>query len=143
MQILPDPIAALVLTLPFLVTLAGLWFILFKPLLAYMEERDAVSARALAEADHLNHQAEARLSEIDARLATARKESADHRQAHRAVAQKQEVAIIRQARSAADARVDAAVERIGGERQAASGILRGQATELGNEVARQVLGREV
>jgi len=100
MQIIPQPIPTLVLVVPFLVTFVALWQILFKPLFEYLEDRDRVSREALAEAKHLRHDADARLADIEARIAAGRKEAADHRATARAAAQKQEAAAVRAARRA-------------------------------------------
>jgi F-type H+-transporting ATPase subunit b len=143
MQIIPQPIPTLVLVVPFLVTFVALWQILFKPLFEYLEDRDRVSREALAEAKHLRHDADARLADIEARIAAGRKEAADHRATARAAAQKQEAVAVRAARAAADARVAEAVGQIGQQRQAAAATLRGQANDLARDLARQVLGREL
>lgn len=143
MQIIPELIPTAILTVPFAVTLLALWFILFKPLLDYLEGREAVTARALADADRIRHETVSRVAEIEGRLSTARKESGELRAAARGRAQKQEAAIIRQARAEADQRVDAAVVAIAGSRQSASDVLKNQAGELARDVARQALGREI
>ena len=143
MQIIPELIPTAILTVPFAVTLLALWFILFKPLLDYLEEREAVTSKALAEADHIRHSTTSRMAEIEGRLAEARKSATELRTAARASAQKQEVAIVRAARVDADQRVDAAVAAIGESRSAASNTLRNQASELARDLARQVLGREI
>lgn len=143
MQIIPELIPTAILTVPFAVTLLALWFILFKPLLDYLEEREGVSTRALAEADHIRHSTASRMAEIEGRLAAARKSATELRQDARARAQKQEIAIVRAARVEADERVDAAVAAIGQSRTSASTVLRNQASDLARDLARQVLGREI
>jgi F0F1-type ATP synthase membrane subunit b/b' len=143
MQIIPEPIPTAVLVVPFVMTLLALWGILFKPLFDYLEQRDAVAAKALAEADHFRRDSAARLTDIEARLSAARKESGDHRSAARAKAQKEEAAIVKQARAAADARVAEAVGVIERQRESASTALRSSVGDLARDLTRQVLGREV
>ncbi|MBA2321878.1 MAG: hypothetical protein H0V89_12080 [Deltaproteobacteria bacterium] len=143
MEIIPDPIAAAVLTIPFAITAAVLWLVLFKPLLAYLEAREAVTAQALAEAAELNHGAARRTSDIEHQLANAREAAANARRLGRERAQRREAAILAEARAASDARVGSAVATLHGEREAASATLRGQAGELAREMSRQILGREV
>jgi F-type H+-transporting ATPase subunit b len=143
MEIIPDPVAAAVLTVPFVVTAAVLWLVLFKPLLAYLDERQAVSARALAEASELRHGAAHRTTEIEKRLAAARESAGAARRLARERAQKREAAILAEARAESDRRVAAAVDALGTERAAASATLRTQAADLARDMTRQILGREI
>ena len=46
MNIIPNPTLLLLQLLPFIVTIAGLYFILFKPMFTYLEERDGASTGA-------------------------------------------------------------------------------------------------
>ena len=50
MEIFPNPALAAVLVIPFILPLVALHFILFKPLVAYLEARDAAHERARAHA---------------------------------------------------------------------------------------------
>ena len=143
MQIIPELIPTAILTVPFAVTMLALWFILFKPLLDYLEGREAVTARALADAAHTHHETASRVSEIENRLTAARKASGELRQAARGRAQKEEAGILKKARAESDQRVDIAVAAIGESRTAASNLLSQQANQLARDIALQVLGREV
>ncbi len=143
MEIVPDPVAAVVLTLPFAFTATFLWLVLFRPMVAYLEERRAVSANALAEAAHLNEGAARRTAEIEQRLSGARETAGVARRDARARAQKREAAILAEARAESDKKVAAALAALTTDRAVASAVLKGQAGELGREMSRQILGREV
>ena len=141
MEIFPELVPAVLLVLPFLVTLLALNFILFKPLVQYLEDRDAVSGKALAEADSFKSAANDKLAELEEQLAGARREIVEIRKHARGEAQGEEAKILAEARKAAEAEVDTAVARISKEKADASVTLRGTAKVLSGDIAAQVLGR--
>jgi len=141
MEIIPTLDQAALLTLPFLVAAAALHLILFRPLLDYLDERQALSREARAEAERLNAHADEALAKVVKQLAEARKEASELRQQARGKAREVENGILAQAREEADATVSAAVEQIAAEKQRASATLRGTAQALSHDIAAQVLGR--
>jgi F0F1-type ATP synthase membrane subunit b/b' len=142
MEILPEVGPSIALTLPFLVTFVALNFILFKPLLAYLEERNVASVGAREEALEKSTLADQRLISIEEKLLEARKANTAMRQAARAEAQSEESALIAVARADADAKVKLAVADIQGAAEAASKALSVSAQALSSEIAGQVLGRQ-
>lgn len=143
MEIFPDPMHVLLLTLPFLTAMVGLHVILWKPLLGYIEERSETSARARHEAHELEGAAHELISKIDARLTEAHKHISGVRQASRQRALAKEAEIIAQARSEADQRLAEALRQIASDKASASDALRNTAGELSNQIAASVLGRPV
>lgn len=143
MEIVPDPAHVALLVLPFACAALALHLILWKPLLAWMEERDATSENARKDALELDAAAAEQLVRIEARLHEARGHVSTLRQAARARAQAQEAEIVAAARATADVRIDQALERIRGEQSAASASLRDTATALAQDIAARVLGRQV
>jgi len=143
MEIVPTPALAIALVFPFLVTMAALWFILFKPLLGYLAEREAVSHDARKEATDLNKQVESRLGELQQRLAVARSEVSALRATARAQALQKETEIVADARQLAEARVRDATHQIVAEQRLASEKMKAAAEAMSSEIATQVLGREV
>jgi F0F1-type ATP synthase membrane subunit b/b' len=143
MEILPDPVHAALLTVPFLVAVAALYFILWQPLLAYLDERDEVSARARHEAKELASAAAEQVGKIEARLAEARQKVVGLRQEARNRALSKENEIVASARTAADHRVAEALAEIGRDKSVAAGALRHTANELSDQIAARVLGRSV
>jgi F0F1-type ATP synthase membrane subunit b/b' len=63
MNIIPDPILVVLQALPFLVLLAGLHVILYKPMLAYLAERREATAGAKKAAQELQERAALKLQQ--------------------------------------------------------------------------------
>lgn len=143
MTIIPDLETAIVMTIPFLVTYFALQFILFRPLYAYLQERDHVVHEAKHETHELEGRIEQQLATLENKLRGAREEATAVRAHARQAAHAEEVAIISKARTAADAQVADALKTIATEQSAASKVLADTATELSTDIARQILGREV
>jgi F-type H+-transporting ATPase subunit b len=143
MEIVPDPTIAVLQALPFLVTFVALYFILFKPLLQYLAEREEASTGARAEAAQLGVEVAQRLETLEERLATARAEIGNQRADARARAHQKETEVISAARDAAEKRVESALAQLDIERQQASKALRDTADTLAVDIAGQVLGRQI
>lgn len=143
MEIIPDPVHALLLVLPFAVSAFFVNQVLWKPLLAYLDERAAVSKDALTAADHATHEAEAGASRIETRLAHARAAVTAARSEARNRAHIKETEIVAEARRQADTRVTAAVREVQQNRSAAADALQASARELSSDIAARVLGRDV
>lgn len=141
MEIIPDPIHVILLAVPFVVAMVAMHLILWKPLLAYLEERDEVSSRARHEASELDGAAAEQLSRIEQRLLQARNHVQNLRQQARLRALAKETEIVAEARGQADRRVTEALAQISQEKQSASVALRSTANELSDQIATQVLGR--
>lgn len=142
-NIVPDPLFAGLMVLPFAVTALGLHALLFKPYVAYIEGREAATDGARAEARALQDKADAALADLEARLAAAREEASAVRAAARESALKQEAAIMTAARGEAGARLGEALAELATERDAVRGEIKAMATTLSTEVAERVLGRSV
>ena len=79
MNIIPNPTLLLLQLLPFAVTIAGLYLILFKPMFAYLEERDEASTGATDTAKDLESEVQAKKAAITERVQAALKESSETR----------------------------------------------------------------
>ena len=141
MQIIPDPMFALFMTVPFFVTLLAVNMILVKPMREYLEGRDAAIHGARKEAAALEAEAETKLAELESRLAAARNAAADVRAEHRQRGLDAEREKLAAARSAAEAQVTAAIESIQGEVSVAKGAIADTAKTLSVDIAGRVLGR--
>lgn len=139
MEIYPDPTHMLLLGLPFLVALAALHVILWRPLLEWLDEREDTSRKARDEASQHRAAAADSLSSIEAQLAAARSAAAEVRHAARERAQQQDAARIAEARAQADTRIAEAIESIRGDRLQASEALKAATTALSNDIAERVL----
>ncbi len=146
MQVIPDgyPFALPIMqTLPFLVAMVALHFILFRPLLAYLAVRDEATAGAREEAAELQAEVDARMTELEASLGAAHAEARAARAEARAEALAQEQEILLEARAEADEELKNALERVRAESKDASVTLRSTAVTLSRDIANQVLGRSI
>jgi F-type H+-transporting ATPase subunit b len=143
MEIIPDPIHAVLLAVPFIVAVVSLHLILWKPLVGYLEEREQTSTRARHEASELDGAAAEQMAKIEQRLLQARHHVGTLRQQARARALAKENEIVAEARAQADRRVTEALAQIVTEKRTASTALRTTARELSDQIAAQVLGRRI
>ncbi|MDP2307228.1 MAG: ATP synthase F0 subunit B [Pseudomonadota bacterium] len=141
MNIIPDLVLVGTLMVPFLVLVAGLHFILYKPMLAYLDARAEATVGARKEAEALQAKATARLAEWEAALAQARREVAEFRALRRAAAQAKHAGVVAEARAAAETRIGQAIAVIRAEADSARTELDATSRALSREVATQVLGR--
>lgn len=143
MSILPDPTQMALNMVPFLVAIVGMYFIILKPLIAYLEERDSAIAGGLAEAEEIEVRISEKMEAYEVELVKARTEVATLRNDQRVEAQQAYDGVLAQARSAAEAEVGEALIQIEATRSAAAQTLKASSTELAQQVATQVLGREM
>jgi F0F1-type ATP synthase membrane subunit b/b' len=139
MHIIPDLGPSLALTLPFFVAFFGLWFILWKPLMQFLDDRDKATDGARHEAEAFSVQADGRASDLEARLATAHSELVDLHASARGRAQKKEAVIIAEARKVADDKVAEAQKRIASEKATAKAELEITAKTLSNDIVETLL----
>jgi F-type H+-transporting ATPase subunit b len=141
MNIIPDLMLTAANMLPFLVLVAGLQMILYKPMLDYLEARRHATIGARKEAEELQAKAAARLAEWEAALGRARNEVAEYRGQRRSAANVKYQKIVADARAVSEAHIAQAVTTIQDEAKVARGELAGAARTLSRDVATQVLGR--
>ena len=141
MNIIPDLILVVTQVVPFLVLVAGLHFILYKPMLAYLDARAHATIGARKEAEVLQARAAARLAEWDAALARAQAEVTEYRSQRRAAANQGHQRVIAEARGAAEAHIHQAVAVLRSEADTARAELHASSLALSREVAVRVLGR--
>lgn len=133
----------LLMGVPFAITLMALHFIIFSPLLAYLDERDKTIRGAKDEAKSLSTQIEDRVHDVELRLKAARAEAAALRKEARDRAHAQAGDILGAARTQAEAKVGEATARIAEQERAAAKELEAQTASLSDEIVTSVLGREV
>lgn len=143
MNIIPDLTLTLVQMAPFLVLLVGLQFILYKPMISYLEARDVATAGARKEAQALQGQASDALARLEAETQRARNEIADFRAARRHAAHQEYQAVLAKARAEAEAHIAAESARIRDEANAARAGIGAAARTLSDDVATKVLGRPI
>lgn len=143
MNLFPDPVLALLLWVPFAVTLAVLKFVLIDPVRVWLDGREHAISGEKKRADALRHEAEEGIKQIEARLAAAREAAGKVRLAHVARGQEAEAAAVATARQAAEGALSAAVREIAQETATARENVAGVAAQLSTEIAGRALGRAV
>ncbi|MGC6493094.1 MAG: ATP synthase F0 subunit B [Myxococcota bacterium] len=143
MQIIPDPTFATMMAIPFVVTLVALHLILYRPLMAYLEGREAATSGARDSASDTLARVEAASADLKQRLADARAQVAEVRQNHRQAGLDTEKKTVDAARAAADAEMTEALQTLEAEATAARQAVTETADELSRDIASRVLGRAV
>jgi F-type H+-transporting ATPase subunit b len=143
MDITPNPLVIGLQVVPFLITILGLYSLIFKPMLAHLEGREDAIEGAQGRAKELEAQLAARAAEYEEKLTAARIEMAELRGSRRAEAMAEAEAMVKAARTEAEAELDAAVSAVQSQATAAREGLKGSSAVLAQHIASQVLGRPV
>jgi len=143
MQIIPDPMFATLMMMPFIVAVFAYHFILVQPLRQYLEGRDAAISGARKEAGELDKQAEAALEKLEAKLAVARQDASGIKGEARQRGLKFEQEAVAKARQKADAQLEEAIAAVKADADVAAAALKDSAQALSQDIAAQVLGRSV
>lgn len=136
-----DPALLFLQVLPFLTTLVALHFILFRPMLAYLDEREEAIDGVKKAARQIQDRVEADRQEWEKRVASARADASQFRATLHDEAAAQRNQIIAQARKSADARVQAACAEVTDAREAARVTLREASRHLAADITAQILNR--
>jgi len=136
-----DPVLLLLQMLPFLVTLVALHFILFRPMLAYLDARDEAIEGVKREAKEMQDKVEADRTEWERRITAARRDAGLHRARLHDEAETQRNRLLATSRKESDVRVGQAISEIVAARESARSGIRGFAAQLATEIAHRVLGR--
>jgi F-type H+-transporting ATPase subunit b len=141
MNIIPDPIQVLLNTLPFLITVVGMYLIILKPMVTYLSDRlDAIEG-GHKEAEAIEAKINARMADYEAQLEQAKAEVGALRAERRVSAQQAYDEVIDKARGEADTRVAGVLDEISVAQQAAAAQLKGMSGDIANQMAGRVLGR--
>lgn len=143
MEIVPDPLLVAMFLPGYLLAVLGSWFILWKPLFDWMQERESTVTEARAEAASLDEQIAERLEQVEFRLQGARSEIAELRNTERAAVAQAEADIIAVAREQAEERIAKASHEIAQQSEIARKGLANASRALADDMASQVLGRSV
>ncbi len=143
MNIIPDLTLALVQVAPFLVLVAGLQVIIFKPMLKYLHDRAAATVGAKHDAEALVKRSEGRMAEYEARLAKVRSELTEYRAALRNDAHKEHAQHVAEARRESEVHLHGALAAIQREAAVARKAVASMSKDLAGDIASSVLGRAV
>ena len=125
----------------FMILLAVLNVLLYKPLRAVLAARKATIDGDLAKARSLDEGIQAQVAEYEAKLQEARLRGSQERMALRQAAQAEEARLLGSANEKASLRLQQLKAQITGEAEAARQGLRGETEALARQIAGKVLGR--
>ena len=143
MSIIPDPLAVLLNVFPFLIAIMGMYHIILKPMVAYLDERNDAIEGGKNEAASIEEEIAVRTSEYDTQLAEARRRVAAIRTERRTDAQDAYEVEVAKVREETEASIAAAIAEIDTAREAAQAAIKQNVNELADAVAERVLGREL
>lgn len=143
MQIIPNPTMVVLQLFPFLLTLFGLYFIIFKPMLAYLEGREKAMTEGRVEAQGLQAEIDERVRKMEVSLEAARKEVAQLRANRRKGGAAAYDARIRAAREEAERKIEAALASLRAETEVVRAGLSAETEAVASQIASRVLGRDV
>ena len=141
MEIIPNMKQVLLNMLPFLVAILGMYKIILKPMLEYLLERTGAIKSGHDEAARIETEIQDRMADYESKLAHARDEIASLRAQKRADAQAKYDVVVAEARTEAEAQIEAALGEINAAKEAASTQLKTMSGDIADQVAGQVLGR--
>jgi len=139
MEILPDPWLMLLQAIPFALTLFVLNSVLFKPMVAYLDDRDTAIHGSRKDAKDLQDKADEKVAEYEAALQDAKSEAAAVRSNSRKTALASREEKLEAARTAVDAEISAALAEVASAKAAASQQLEGLSSALAAEITAKVL----
>lgn len=117
--------------------------LLIKPTMALLEERDEKIKGAKDKARSLKEEASARVSDMEEKLAAARKSAVKEREGLRLTYAKKADEITAKAKQISLDQIAAMRQRIAGERESARSALRAEAEAISRDIAKRILGRDV
>ncbi len=141
MEITPDTMLVVLQALPFFTAVAGLHFILFKPMLAYLQARRAATVGERQAAEALKEQAGRKLQQWDVALGRAHAEVADFRAQKRSEAQAEYGRQVASARALAERHIAEQLAVLQGEAATARAEVGRMARGIASDMAASTLGR--
>lgn len=143
LELVPKPERLITLLILFVVLVPLLNGLLFKPLLAVLEERGARIEGARARAAELSRRAAELVGKHDAAVRQVREAAQRERAGAVDEARRAHQAAIGEARGEAERQIAATRSEVGAALDAARARLRGEAEPLAREVAARLLGRSL
>ena len=143
MNIYPSPLLIGLQMIPFMITILSLYFIIFKPMLAYLNDRENASTGATDTAAKLEADIEKIKKEIQSKIDEALQDGSQKRAEERNRLQKEYNEIVQAARKDAEAKIKTATTEIAQHKAATLQELPQQAEEVANSIIVRVLGRNV
>jgi F-type H+-transporting ATPase subunit b len=127
----------------FMILMAVLNALLFKPLRAALQARKEIIESSQAKVLDIDEQVQAQIARYEAQLREARQQGGQERAALRKTAQEEETRILGEAKQASAGKLQSIKEQIQAEAGTARQALRDETEALAKEIAGKVLGRVV
>ena len=127
----------------FMILMAVLNALLFKPLRAALQARKETIEGSRAKVLDIDEQVQAQIARYEAQLQEARQQGGEERVALRKTAQEEEARILGEAKQASAGKLQSIKEQIQAEAGTARQALRDETEALAKEIAGKVLGRVV
>ncbi len=143
MYLIPNITLILMQLLPFFVTLFGLYFIIFKPMLEYLDKRNEQIEGSQKKALTLVEEANIQAKEAEKKLIAAKKKANQVRQKGTDKAMKEYTEQVSQARREAYASIQEAEVEIAKSCEEARSNLKLTANSIASEISSSILGRHV
>jgi len=143
MNLIPVPTVILLQLIPFLLTSVALYYILFKPMLAYLDEREKNISGARDQASSLSEQSKGSMQKIQEDTKSTRLEIAAKRSEARTEIMKDYSAKIQSAREEVDKEIQQEAQKIHADQSSARTELKSSARDIANLIASQTLGRTI
>ena len=143
MNIIPVPTLILLQLVPFLLTISVLYFVLFKPMLAYLDERDEKIDGAKEKALSMQKQSVDNMNMLKEKTSSLRKEINMLRSEARTQVMNEYNQKLQQARKEADTEIKENASKILADQNLVRSELKMKAREVANTIASRTLGRSV
>ena len=143
MNLIPVPTLILLQLIPFLLTSVALYYILFKPMLEYLEKREEKISGAREQALSLSEQSKSSMQKIQEDTKATRLEIAAKRSEARNDAMKVYNSQIQAARDEVEKEIKAEAQKIHTNQSSAREELKMNARDIASFIASQTLGRPV
>ena len=143
MNIIPVPTLILLQLIPFLVSIIVLHFVLFKPMLQYLEERNEKITGTKKSAIDLQQETQDKIQSLESQLKKVNKEIGERRSEERAKLMGHYNDRLHEARSEAEKGIKAQVEELAQEQAAARASMDEEANKIAALIATQTLGRSI
>ncbi len=127
----------------FMILMAVLNALLFKPLRAALQARKETIEGSKAKVQDIDEQVQAQIARYEAQLQEARQQGADERSVLRKTAQEEEARILGGANQKSAEKLQTIKEQIQAEADAARQTLRSETQALAEDIAGKVLGRAI
>ena len=137
----PDPRTLIILVVVFLVLIAPVNLLLFRPVFRVLEARREQIEGATKRAERLSEEADAAVTRYERAVREVRESAERERRQRLEEARREQVSTVAAARAEAERQIEGARSQVATALEEARGALRAQAEDLAREVAQRMLGR--